>query len=203
MRLRQPPHGFTTLALEPWPRSPLWCGHVAQRPQPCSPSPPRGWLLGPGDNTLTAPTSSEEPKEVAGPGCVPRYLLVEVAPEGLLGHNTGGHLPTPQRAHSLFNKSLTLPHSQSDLLHHDLMSPWWPWHGEAPGKEGCPARGSEQLVLPSHQPAEPHSRGAGATRSCPGGPALRTNPRLEMVGDRDSPSRDVQQQWDFPRPGHP
>lgn len=91
---------------------------------------------------------------MAGPGCVPRYLLVEVAPEGLLGHNTGGHLPTPQRAHSLFNKSLTLPHSQSDLLHHDFMSPWRPWHGGAPGKEGCPARGSKQLVLP-----QSHSQG--------------------------------------------
>lgn len=144
------------LSLGPAARCGVDTLHNAPSPAPL-PLPGAGcWGLSswPGDNTLTAPTSSEEPKEVAGPGCVPRYLLVEVAPEGLLGHNTGGHLPTPQRAHSLFNKSLTLPHSQSDLLHHDFMSPWRPWHGGAPGKEGCPARGSKQLVLP-----QSHSQG--------------------------------------------
>lgn len=103
------------LSLGPAARCGVDMLHNAPSPAPL-PLPGAGcWGLTswPGDNTPTAPTSSKEPKEVAGPGCVPRYLLVEVAPEGLLGHNTGGHLPAPQRARSLFNKSLTLPHSQS------------------------------------------------------------------------------------------
>lgn len=143
-----------------------------------SPAPlplPRGWLLG--AELLAARRQYSDrsylQRGAQGGGRNRTSPQVQVALEGLLGHNTGGHLPTPQRACSLFDKSLTLPHSHSVFrikisCHHGGHGPEEPL-----GRRAALQKGASSLSFPpTAKPAEPHPRGAGATRSCPGGPAL-------------------------------
>lgn len=68
MVLRQPPHRFIILALEPWPHSPLQCGHVAQCPSPASLLLSGSWDLSSLQRGGNAPTSPVGTRGVAGPG---------------------------------------------------------------------------------------------------------------------------------------